>query len=187
MLQEKRKKIQQKSIEIVRKYCNKKGKIMGSVGNIFIQIIERPARKVIIKRGLQANDYFTYCEEVGCDVWKVLISIPAISGEPACLWLPQKYITPGTSTYVQGVEVPIDYEDIIPKGFDIIELPTSKYLMFQGEPFLEDHYSEAIGEVMGVIEKYNPSIIGYSWDEDSPRVQLEPIGARGYIELVPIK
>ena len=29
--------------------------------------------------------------------------------------------------------------------------------------------------------------IGYSWDESNPRIQLEPIGTRGYIELVAIK
>jgi len=27
-------------------------------------------------------------------------------GEPVCLWLPRKYIKPGNSEYVQGVEVP---------------------------------------------------------------------------------
>jgi len=42
---------------------------------------------------------------------------------------------PGTSEYVQGVEVPVDYDGIIPDGFDVIELPAAKYLMFQGEPF----------------------------------------------------
>jgi len=25
------------------------------------------------------------------------------------------------------------------------------------------------------------------WDEDNPRIQLEPIGTRGYIEFAPVK
>lgn len=32
---------------------------------IFVQVIERPARKMILKRGIKAEDYFAYCDEVG--------------------------------------------------------------------------------------------------------------------------
>ncbi|MGL5512945.1 MAG: helix-turn-helix transcriptional regulator, partial [Sporomusa sp.] len=39
---------------------------------VFTQVIERPARKLILKRGTKAADYFAYCEEVGCDVWGML-------------------------------------------------------------------------------------------------------------------
>lgn len=165
----------------------RKEKTMKNVKNVFIQVVERPARKVIIKRGKKAADYWTYCEEVGCDVWGLLTSIKSICGEPVCLWLPKSYIKPGTSEYVQGVEVPADYNGIIPDGFDIIEFAASKYLMFQGEPFAEEDYCEAIEEIWQAIKKYNPSVIGYSWDESNPRIQLEPIGTRGYIELVAIK
>ena len=59
--------------------------------------------------------------------------------------------------------------------------------MFQGEPFEEENFEEAIKEIWAAIEKYNPSSIGYTWDKANPRIQLEPIGARGYIELHPIK
>lgn len=165
----------------------RKEKTMKNVKNVFIQVVERPARKVIIKRGKKAADYWTYCKEVGCDIWGLLTSIKSISGEPVCLWLPKSYIKPGTSEYVQGVEVPTDYDGIIPDGFDIIELAASKYLMFQGEPFAEEDYCEAIEEIWQAIKKYNPAVIGYSWDESNPRIQLEPIGTRGYIELAAIK
>ena len=160
---------------------------MENLRNVFIQVINKPARKVMIKRGIQASEYFTYCEEVGCDVWGLLKSMESISGEPVCLWLPQSYIKSGTSEYVQGVELPVDYNGMLLEGFDIIELPASKYLMFQGEPFLEENYGKAIEEVWGAIKKYDPSIIGYSWDKSNPRIQLGPIGTRGYIELVAIK
>lgn len=40
---------------------------------VFVQIIERPARKVLLKRGIKATEYFGYCEEVGCDVWPMLL------------------------------------------------------------------------------------------------------------------
>lgn len=157
------------------------------IKTIFVQMIEKPARKVIIKRGLKAADYFKYCEEVGCDVWGILTSIKSISGEPVCLWLPNAYRLPNTSEYVQGVEVASEYEEAIPEGFEVLELPSAKYLMFQGEPFEEDNYCQAIDEVQRAIQKYNPSVLGCVWDKSNPRIQLEPIGVRGYIELWPVR
>ena len=167
------------------KYLERKETKM-STKNVFIQVIDKPKRKVIIKQGKTATDYWTYCEEVGCDVWGVLVSMKSLCGEPVCLWLPKKYIKPATSEYVQGVEVSEDYNGPIPEGFDIIELPASKYLMFQGEPFNEEDYQQAISEIWEAEKKYDPSVIGYQWDKENPKIQLEPIGARGYIELLPI-
>ena len=160
---------------------------MKEVKNVFVQVVERPARKVLIKRGKEATEYWKYCEEVGCDVWGLLTSIKSISGEPVCLWLPKKYIAPGTSEYVQGVEVEPDYTGEVPEGFDVIEFPASKFLMFQGEPFEEENFAEAIGQIWEAAKKYNPESIGYCWDNENPRIQLEPIGKRGYIELYPVK
>lgn len=165
----------------------KKEDNMESVKTIYIQQITKPARKVIIKRGVKATDYFAYCEEVGCDVWGILTSIKSISGEPVCMWLPEKYRTPETSEYVQGTEVPLDYSGKIPDGFDVIELPECKYLMFQSEPFEEKDFGITIEQVWDAIKKYNPEPTGLTWDKDNPRIQLEPIGTRGYIELVPVK
>ena len=59
--------------------------------------------------------------------------------------------------------------------------------MFQGEPFEEINYCEAIEQVWEAIKKYDPKLIGYEWDNENPRIQLEPIGTRGYIELLPVK
>ena len=165
----------------------RKDTAMKEVKNVFVQVVEKPERKVIIKRGREAKDYWKYCEEVGCDVWGLLTSIKSISGEPVCLWLPQKYRKPDTSEYVQGVEVTMDYSGKIPDGFEMIELPKCKYIMFQGEPFEEADFEEAIQQVWDAIKKYNPQILGYCWDDTNPRIQLEPIGTRGYIELHPIK
>ena len=161
--------------------------VMENLKNVFIQVIKKPARRVIIKRGIKANEYWGYCEEVGCDVWGVLKSIKSISGEPVCLWLPLAYRKAGTSEYVQGVEVSEDYSGEIPDGFDIVNLPEAEYLMFQGEPFAEEDYCQAIEELKVSVERYDPSLIGYEWDESNPRIQLEPIGTRGYIELLAVK
>ena len=170
------------------KYSKRKdSKEMSEVKSVFVQIVEKPARKVVIKRGKTATEYFRYCEEVGCDVWGLLCSMKSISGEPVCLWLPEQLIEDGTSQYVQGVEVPMNFDGQIPEGFDIIELPKCCYMMFQGEPFAEEDFAEAIQQVWDAIGKYNPQSIGYTWDDSNPRIQLEPIGTRGYIELHPVK
>lgn len=156
---------------------------MRDIRNVFIQMVEKPERKVIAKRGKSAEDYFAYCEEVGCDVWGFITSMSSICGEPVCLWLPERFREPGTSTYVQGVEVEADYTGEVPEGFDVIELPAASYLMFQGEPFEEENYCQAIDEVQQAMERYEPSVTGYMWDDRNPRIQLEPRGERGYIEL----
>lgn len=160
---------------------------MENIKNVFIQVIKKPERKVIIKRGKTADDYFEYCEEVGCDVWGLLMSMDSLCGEPVCLWLPDSMKKSGTSTYVQGVEVDKDFEGDIPDGFDIISLPEAEYLMFQGEPFREEDYCEAITAVQQSMNNYDPSVIGYKWDKENPRIQLEPRGERGYIELMAVR
>ena len=160
---------------------------MERVKNVFIQTVEKPARKVIIKRGKKADNYWDYCQEVGCDIWGILTSIKSLGGEPVCMWLPEQFRAENTSEYVQGVEVAADYDGQIPQGFDVIDLPAAKYLMFQGEPFEEENYCKAIEELQYSMNNYDPAVIGLKWDNDNPRIQLEPIGTRGYIELRAVK
>ncbi|MDY2657607.1 MAG: AraC family transcriptional regulator, partial [Candidatus Limiplasma sp.] len=106
---------------------------------------------------------------------------------PVCLWLPEQYKKPNTSTYVQGVEVSADYVGPVPEGFDTILLPAADYLMFHGEPFAEEDYCDAIVSVQQAMDNYDPAVIGYVWDDSNPRIQLEPRGTRGYIEMRAIK
>lgn len=155
---------------------------------IFTQVIERPARKLILKRGIKAEDYFAYCEEVGCDIWGILESIKGALYESIGLWLPEGMRKPGTSEYCQGVEVPLDFSGAIPDGFDCIDLTACKYMVFNGESYEDDAFSEAIEIVWDAIEKYDPKLYGWDWaPEAGPRFQLAPIGARGYIEGLPVR
>ncbi len=161
--------------------------IMENVQSVFVQVINKPERKALVKRGVKATEYFEYCGEVGCDVWGLLMSMDSLCGEPVCLWLPERFKKPGTSTYVQGVETDKDYAGEVPEGFDVITLPAASYLAFQGEPFAEEDYAQAIGAVQQAMDRYDPAIIGYQWDDENPRIQLEPRGERGYIELRAVK
>lgn len=161
---------------------------------IFTQIVERPKRKLLMKRGIKATDYFEYCEELGCnntihsDPWEILSKIKEALNEPAGCWLPKSMIKENTSEYVHAVEVPYDYKGDVPEGFDLIDLKPCKMLVFQGEPYNDDDFGEAIGELWQRIEKFNPEVYGYEYDYSiAPKMQLEPQGWRGYIELHPIK
>lgn len=155
---------------------------------IFAQIMERPARKLILKRGRNASEYFEYCEEVGCDVWGILCSIKGALYEPIGMWMPKNMRPEGTSEYTQGVEVPLDWQGEIPEGFEIIELPACKMLVFQGPPYDDAEFMTAIADFWQQIEHYDPTLYGYEWaDEVAPRFQLAPQGYRGYIEGRPVR
>lgn len=157
------------------------------VKTIFVQVIERPARKLLLKRGVNATDYLEYCNEVGCDIWPLLTSVKEALYEPVGMWLPKHLIKEGTSQYVQGVELPLDYHNDVPVGYDLIELPPCKLMVFQGEPYNDDDFMDAIGEIWQQIDRFNPSVYGFKWaPEAAPRIQLEPLGYRGYIEARPV-
>ena len=117
----------------------------------------------------------------------MLLRMDSLCGKPVCLWLPERFKKPNTSTYVQGVEGLTDYTGPVSEGFDVIELPTADYLMFQGEPFAEEDYCDAISAVQQAVNGYDPGIIGFCWDDSNPRIQLEPRGNRGYMELRSVK
>jgi AraC family transcriptional regulator len=159
-----------------------------SVNTVFVQVVDRPARKLIIKRGIKAKDYFAYCEEVGCEIWDVLSGIKEALYEPIGMWLPANLITAGTSVYAQGVEVPADYKGPVPGGCELIDLKPCKMMIFQGQPYQDEKFQEAIGELWEVMKTYNPEIYGFAWaDDDGPRFQLSPLGYRGYIEGRPVR
>ncbi len=149
-----------------------------------IKIVNKPSSKFIYKPGINATHYFEYCEEVGCDVWDILKSL---HDEPLCLWLPNSLKKPNTSTYVQGVEFPLDYDAPIPEGFDVLTLPQGQYLMFNGPKYNDENFMQAIEDVHNFIDLFNPNSMGFEWNNDLPAIQLEPISSRGYIELRGVK
>lgn len=55
----------------------------------------------------------------------MLLRMDSLCGKPVCLWLPERFKKPNTSTYVQGVEGLTDYTGPVSEGFDVIELPTA--------------------------------------------------------------
>ena len=167
---------------------NMEQKITAKTNTVFVQVVDRPARKLILKRGSKAKDYWAYCEEVACEIWDVLTCIKEALYEPIGMWLPKKLIKPGTSLYVQGVEVPANFKGKVPDGCELIDLPPCKMMVFQGQPYDDDKYEQAIHELWDVMKDYNPELYGFTWaDDDGPRFQLAPMGYRGYIEARPVR
>ncbi len=155
---------------------------------VFVQVVDRPKRKLILLRGKKAEHYFEYCDEVGCDIWDVLTGIKDALYEPIGMWMPENMRKPGTSVYCQGVEMSADYSGEIPEGCEMIDLPPCKMMIFQGPPYDDEKFSEAIHELWEVMNTYKPERYGFQWaDGDGPRFQLCPEGYRGYIEGRPVK
>lgn len=161
---------------------------------IFTQIVERPARKLILKRSRTGEDYFSYVAEIGCGehddsaAWDILSTIEAALYEPVGLWLSVTMRPRNTGSYAHGIEVPADYAGAIPDGFDVIELAPCKMLIFQGEPYNDDDFETAVGLCMERIQQFKPEVYGYRYvPELAPRMQLKPMGWRGYIEMMPVE
>jgi AraC family transcriptional regulator len=155
---------------------------------VFVQVVDRPARKFIVRWSKKATGYFEYCEEVPCEFWDVLTGVKDALYEPIGAWIPENLRPSGTGVYAQGVEMSADYSGEVPEGCDIIDLPPCKMMVFQGPPFDDEKFGEAIGDLWAVMKDYNPELYGFAWaDEDGPRFQLEPQGYRGYIEARPVR
>jgi AraC family transcriptional regulator len=162
------------------------GKAMsGNNFPIFVQVLERPARKVILKRGIKATHYYEYVDEVGCEVEQDLLKVKEALSEIIGLWWPENMRKPGSSIYTLGIEVPANYAGEVPAGFEIVDLPPCKMMFFQGPPCEGEPPRDPIREAM---DKYDPRIYGFAWaDADGPRFQLAPAGYRGYIEARPVR
>jgi len=161
---------------------------------IFTQIVDRPLRKLILRRSKAAGDYLAYCGEIGCGeqnasaAWDVLTELKEALYEPVGVWLPENMRPAGTGIYAHGVEVPATFKGIVPDGFEVMELPACQMMVFQGEPYDDEIFEDAVGKCMEQIKRFNPEVYGYEWaPELAPRMQLAPEGWRGYIEMLPVR
>jgi len=154
-----------------------------------VTAVERPARKLILVRSVKATEYFSYCEEMGCDWEGVFNSISEKFDTSALLTLPPNLIKPGTGNTASGVEVPLDYNKTIPTGYDVIELPPCTMLYFQGAPFEDENdFGEAIGTLWDIMNTYDPT--QYSWQyapELAPYFNFGTLAKRGAKMARPVK
>ena len=127
-----------------------------------VTAIERPARKLILLRSVKATDYFSFCEEMGCDWEGLFNSISEKFDTAALITLPQNLIKPATGNTAAGVEVPTDYNKPIPAGYETIDLPPCTMLYFQGASYEDENdFGHAIDTLWEIMDTYDPT--QYSW------------------------
>ncbi|MHC5216180.1 helix-turn-helix transcriptional regulator [Enterococcus sp. LJL128] len=132
-----------------------------------ITVQHKPRRKLLFLPAHHADDYLSYCEEMGCD-WEGLQNSIQEKFEPAALLTLPEFLSEGFAKTASGIEVPLDYDKILPQGYEVVELPESIMLSFQSAPYEnEESFSEIIDEVYEAIEKYIPADYGYKLSYES--------------------
>lgn len=154
-----------------------------------ITVVQKPKRKIMFLRSKKASDYWTYCEEVGCDWEGLFNSVQSKFDTAAILKLPKFLQKDGFSDIASGIEVPIGYDGKIPDGCEIEELKPCEMLYFQSEPFeKEEDFGRALDNVTDAIQKYNPMQYGYDYDfEIAPEFNYGAYPAMGAKRAFPVK
>lgn len=152
-------------------------------------IIQRPKRKMIIMYSKSGTDYFSFCEEKGCDWEGIFHSIPERLDMPAYLTLPPGMRPEGCAEGAVGVEVPASYNGEVPAGYELIDLESCEYVFFQSMPFEnENDFPKAIGKVFEARDAYQPKLYGYSFDkEKQPELNFGAEAKTGARIAVPVK
>lgn len=142
---------------------NKEEKVMSNdIRLCMITAKERPRRKLIYLPSNNAQEYISYCEEMGCDWEGLLNSILEKYDTAALIELPEFLIKEGFSKVASGIEVPLDFNKPLPNQYKIAELEECLMLYFQSEPYeKEEDFCQAIESAYAAINKYDPSLYGY--------------------------
>ena len=140
--------------------------------------VDKPKRKMIILRSRNATDYFSFCEECGCEWEGYLNSNPKKLDTAAIVTLPDRFVKAGTSKIAAGIEVPFDYTDsALADGYEIIELPECIMVYFKSQPFEnEDDFCLYIDAVNNALETFDFS--GISLEKDLTKGPFMNFGAQ---------
>lgn len=161
---------------------------MSEIRTVTATFITKPARRLIIRRGILSIDYFSYCEEIGCDIWAVLEKVPDRLDAVSFVVLPEFLVAPGTSKVGCAAEVPVDWRRPLPDGCDLIELAEHAMLWFQGAPYEDESwYGGAHAEMAAAVRGYRPELYGYRFAYDSaPEFHYGASPENGCRQLVPV-
>lgn len=137
---------------------------MNEMQIVTVSLVSRPDRKMLLLRSLGAKDYFSFCEEKGCEWEGLLGSLTQRLDQCALVELPPRLVKEGTSPVAAGVELPADYDGQVPEGCELIALPACELLHFQTEPFEKtEDYPAAIGAAFRARERYDAARFGLAF------------------------
>lgn len=132
-----------------------------------VTAIERPARRLILRRAHQAtaaDGYLAVCAELGCDWAGLMDSIPERLHGPALLTLPDNLCVAGATNAAVGTEVPLDYGKPLPEGYEFLELPPCVTLYFRGPRFSDPNdFTRAIDALWAQMDRYDPALYGFEY------------------------
>ncbi len=183
----------QYSVKHYYSYLNdKEKKNMEKDNNIMlcmVSIIKRPKRKLLLLRANKAHDYWSFCEEKGCDWEGLFNSIDCKMDNAAIMELPKNLIIDGTTNCAAGIEIPYSYDGKIPEDCDCVELPECDMMYFQSEPFEdEDEFVKAIDMVCKATSTYDPKQYGYEYAlELAPKYNYGASKKMGAKQAIPVR
>lgn len=126
----------------------------------------KPPRKMALLRAATAHDYWSFCQEKGCDWLGLMRSIPQRLDDPALVTLPACLVAPGTTSTAAGVDVPLDWDaSLLPKDYDCVVLEESDMMDFSTPPFeKEEDFCAALGDAFRAVEAWRPEAYGWTWN-----------------------
>lgn len=133
-------------------------------------IVSRDKRTLVFLPSKSAEDYMSYCEEIGCEWEGLLNSFEQKLDTAAIVTLPKSLVPEGCSSTAAGIELPVSYKGEIPQGYHTAELPAGALLYLESEPYeKEEDFCNAIEQVYRAYEGYDPGRFGYAYDfENAP-------------------
>lgn len=158
-------------------------------GTVTVQEVQRPPRKMILLRSEKATEYFSFCEERGCEWEGLMNSVIEKMDQAALLELPSSLVREGTSHIAAGIEVPADYAKPLPSEYEMVDLPACTMLYFRGMPFEKDEdFGDAMGFAFEALENYQPEEYGYQFAYDeAPRFNFGASAQTGAKLSVPVR
>lgn len=140
---------------------------MKNLNYCMITPIVKEKRKLIFLRSKNADEYFSFCEEHGCNWEGLLNSNSSKLDTAAILTLPDFLFKDGFGKTACGIEVPFDYTGEIPNGYEISELPPCEMLYFQSQKYHnENDYGQMIHIVLNTAKNFDYEAYGYEADNN---------------------
>lgn len=154
-----------------------------------VTIIKRPKRKLMLMRAKKAIEYWSFCEEKGCDWEGLFNSIDCKMDTAAIMKLPENLVVEGTTFCAAGIEIPHDYSGKVIDDCKIIDLEECDMMFFQSQPFENDSdFGVAIDEVNKAIKTYNPKQYGYEFALDlAPQSNYGASKGIGAKQAIPVQ
>lgn len=158
--------------------------------NANVRVEHIPAHKYIGIWDLEAKDYMSFWSRHDCDkVCGIIDSMNHVANSIVTVHTAGWFEENGKRGYFYGFGVDADYNGVIPKGFEIREVPATDYLVFYHPAF---DFLKDCGEVMKRVEDlawhFNPEEKGYEWNEAVNMVYQRHLPETiGYEILRPVK